>query len=56
MMAIYSGLLILVNRRILPAPIRIRGFRLGVMVWSMVLFGVLFVITLYDRIAGLLTG
>ncbi len=53
MMAIYSGLLILENRRTLPAPIRIRGFRLGVMVWSSLLFGTLFVITLVDRLSQL---
>jgi hypothetical protein len=56
MMAIYSGLLILVNRRILPAPIRIRGFRLGMMVWSMLLFGILFVIVANVQLQNLLGG
>ncbi len=49
MMFIYSGLLILINRKVLPAPIRITGFRLGVMVWSIGLFGVLSVLTMIDK-------
>ena len=56
MMFIYSGLLILVNRRTLPAPIRIRGFRLGMMVWSILLFGTLFFVAAQDQLAGLLGG
>jgi hypothetical protein len=55
MMAIYSGLLILINRRILPGPIRVRGWRLGGLIWSMLLFGVAFVLTLIDQI-GKATG
>ena len=50
MMAIYSGLLILINRRILPGPIRVRGWRLGGLIWSVLLFGVAFVLTLIDQI------
>ena len=53
MMFIYSALLILINRRILPEPIRIRGFRLGALVWSFLLFGVLSVLTFQDRIGDL---
>ena len=56
MMFIYSGLLILVNRRTLPAPIRIRGFRLGMMVWSILLFGTLFVVAAQDQVRDLLGG
>ncbi|RCK69617.1 amino acid permease [Desertihabitans brevis] len=40
MMFIYSGLLILINRRLLPAPIRIRGWRLVAMIWAVVVFGI----------------
>ena len=54
MMFMYSALLILINRRILPEPIRIRGVRLGALVWSFVLFGVLSVLTFQDRIGELL--
>jgi hypothetical protein len=53
MMFIYSGLLILINRRILPEPIRIRGVRLGALIWSFLLFGVLSVLTFQDRIGEL---
>ena len=44
MMFIYSGLLILVNRKILSGELRIRGVRLGMMVWSVGLFGTLSVL------------
>jgi hypothetical protein len=53
MMFIYSALLILINRRILPEPIRIRGVRLGALVWSFLLFGVLSALTFQDRIGDL---
>ena len=53
MMFIYSGLLILINRRILPAPIRIRGVRLGAMIWSILLFGTLSFLTFRDQLAKL---
>ncbi|MEV6493828.1 Nramp family divalent metal transporter [Actinoplanes sp. NPDC051633] len=53
MMFLYSGLLILINRRILPEPIRIRGVRLGALIWSFLLFGVLSVLTFQDRIRQL---
>jgi hypothetical protein len=52
MMFLYSGLLILINRRTLPGPIRIRGVRLGVLVWSILLFGTLSVLTFRDQIAS----
>ncbi|WP_250002968.1 Nramp family divalent metal transporter [Actinoplanes sp. M2I2] len=53
MMFVYSALLILINRRILPEPIRVRGVRLGMLVWAFLLFGVLSVLTLQDRIGQL---
>ncbi|MGK5681448.1 Nramp family divalent metal transporter [Actinoplanes sp. URMC 104] len=53
MMFLYSGLLVLINRRILPEPIRVRGVRLGALVWSFLLFGVLSVLTFADRIGEL---
>jgi hypothetical protein len=56
MMFIYSGLLILINRKILPAPIRIRGVRLGALIWSVLLFGILSVLTIQDRIGDLFGG
>jgi hypothetical protein len=56
MMFIYSGLLILINRKILPAPIRVRGWRLAGLVWAIVLFGVLSALTISDQIGKLLGG
>ena len=56
MMFIYSGLLILINRKILPAPIQIRGVRLGALIWSILLFGILSVLTFQDRISDLFGG
>jgi len=53
MMFIYSGLLILINRRILPEPIRVRGVRLAALVWAFLLFGVLSILTFQDRISDL---
>jgi len=56
MMFIYSGLLILINRKILPAPIRVRGVRLVMLVWAVLLFGTLSVLTFRDQITKLLGG
>ncbi len=56
MMFIYSGLLLVLNRRVLPQPIRVRGFRVGVLVWSVLLFGVLTVLTVIDQGVKLFGG
>jgi len=56
MMFIYSGLLILINRKILPKPIRIRGVRLAALIWSVLLFGILSILTIQDRIGDLFGG
>ena len=53
MMFIYSGLLILLNRRVLPQQIRIRAGRTAVLGWSVALFGVLSVLTLIEQIGKL---
>jgi hypothetical protein len=53
-MFIYSGLLIAINRRFLPAPLRIRGLRLAVLVWAVGLFGVLSVVVTIDEFGELL--
>ncbi|GAA4987706.1 Nramp family divalent metal transporter [Kineococcus glutinatus] len=46
MMFIYSGLLAVLNRRALPREIRPRGYRVAVLVWSVLLFGTLSVLTI----------
>lgn len=54
MMFIYSGLLILLNRKVLPEQIRIRGGRTAVLTWSVALFGVLSILTLIEQVGKLL--
>ena len=56
MMFIYSGLLIAINRKMLPAPIRVSGVRLAALIWSIILFGVLAVLTVHQQIGELLGG
>jgi hypothetical protein len=53
MMFLYSGLLILINRKILPTPIRVRGVRLGALIWSIALFGTLSALTFRDQLTKL---
>ena len=45
----YSALLIRLNRRLLPGPIRIRGYRVAALVWSTVLFGTLAALTIWQQ-------
>jgi len=49
MMFMYSALLILTNRQILSGELRISGFRLAVMVWSIALFGTLSVLVIIQQ-------
>ncbi|MGH3759509.1 Nramp family divalent metal transporter [Actinophytocola sp.] len=49
MMFIYSILLLVVNRKVLPDEIKIRGGRIAVLGWSIALFGVLSVLTIIDQ-------
>ena len=55
-MFIYSFLLIVLNRRALPAPIRIRSYRLAAMIWSIVLYGSLAGLTIWQQGALLARG
>jgi hypothetical protein len=50
MMAVYSMLLIVLNRRGLPAPIRIGGARIAALVWSTAMFGLLAVQTIRQQL------
>jgi hypothetical protein len=50
MMFVYSGLLLYLNRKALPKPLKVRGFRAGVLVWAVGLFGVLSVLTVRQQI------
>jgi vacuolar-type H+-ATPase subunit I/STV1 len=52
-MWIYSALLILINRRFMPEPLKIRGVRLVALIWAFGLFGVLSVIVIIDQFGEL---
>jgi hypothetical protein len=56
MMAIYSVLLIVLNRRVLPEQIRMTNGRLVALAWAVLLFGVLAVLTIIDQAAELTGG
>ena len=49
MMFIYSGLLLLVNRRFLPEEIRPNAFRVAALIWAFLLFGVFSVLTVWQQ-------
>jgi hypothetical protein len=53
MMFIYSALLILLNRRVLPPQIRPGPGRVAALVWSFLLFGLLTVLTFNQQIRTL---
>jgi hypothetical protein len=49
MMFIYSALLIVLNRRLLPAELRPAPYRVASLVWAVALFGILSAITVADQ-------
>jgi hypothetical protein len=55
-MFVYSVLLIVTNRRFLPEPIRVRGVRLGALVWAVLLFGGFSAYIIVDWTIRILTG
>ena len=52
-MFIYSILLIQLNRRALPDAIKVRGARLGAMIWAVLAFGVMSALLVYSQIGDL---
>jgi len=50
MMAVYSVLLILLNRRGLPLPIRITPWRTAALIWSTAMFGLLAALTIRQQL------
>jgi len=54
MMFLYSGLLTQLNRTFLPDAIKVRSFRLGVLVWAILFFGVLAGLTVWQQAARFL--
>lgn len=53
---IYSGMLIRLNRGSLPDAIKVRGFRLFVLGWAVLLFGFFSIVTIIDQVGGLFGG
>jgi hypothetical protein len=56
MMAIYSVLLLVLNHKVLPKPIGINTGRTIALIWAFLLFGVLAVLTVIDRVGELISG
>jgi hypothetical protein len=54
MMSIYSVLLILLNRRLLPEPIRMPPSRALALAWSAAAFGLLAALTIAEQLRLLL--
>lgn len=55
MMCLYSVLLLLLNRRELPPPLRVRSFRAAALIWATALFGVLSTLTIWHQLQRLWT-
>jgi hypothetical protein len=51
-----GGLLILINRKSLPGPIKVGGVRLAMLIWAILLFGTLSALTFRDQIGRLFGG
>ena len=51
-MFIYSALLIVINRRFMPQPLKIRGLRLAALVFAFCLFGVMSVLVVINEAGG----
>ncbi|MEU6710150.1 Nramp family divalent metal transporter [Nonomuraea sp. NPDC046802] len=56
MMFVYSILLIILNRRSLPEAIKVRSYRLGALVWSVLFFGTLTVLVVTQQAQKLFGG
>ncbi|HET6257758.1 MAG TPA: hypothetical protein VFE39_03820 [Pseudonocardia sp.] len=53
MMFLYSALLVVLNRKVLPAEVGITRGRRAALVWAFLLFGVLSVLTIIDEVGEL---
>ncbi|MCC7009849.1 MAG: Nramp family divalent metal transporter [Acidobacteria bacterium] len=54
MMFVYSGLLIVTNRRRLPVEIRPRSYRLASLVWATALFGAMAAVTIWQQMSSVI--
>ncbi|UAL31643.1 Nramp family divalent metal transporter [Nocardioides rotundus] len=55
-MFVYSVLLLILNRRVLPREIGLKGVRLGAIVWAVVFYGGFSVVLLIDQVKQLFAG
>jgi heme A synthase len=53
-MFVYTCLLLVTNRRYLPEAIRLRGYRIGILLFSVAMLGVTTAIVAVDQIGNLL--
>ena len=53
-MVVYSCLLLVTNRRYLPGPLKLRGYRLGIIVFAILLLGMTSTIVAIDQFGNLL--
>ncbi|MBC9714966.1 Nramp family divalent metal transporter [Streptomyces sp. TRM66268-LWL] len=53
MMFVYAILLLVMNRTALPRPLKVRGYRVAALVWAVLLFGVLSVLTVRQQLDNL---
>ena len=51
-MFIYSMLLLVINRRFLPEPLKVRGVRIAALLWAVGLFGVMSVLVVINEATG----
>jgi hypothetical protein len=56
MMFVYSWLLIVLNRKLLPTALRPTRYRIAALVFSTLLFGAISVATIYEQVVRLITG
>ncbi|SHN38427.1 Nramp family divalent metal transporter [Cryptosporangium aurantiacum] len=56
MMFMYSALLLVINRRVLPVEIRPGAVRVAALIWAFLLFGVLSVLTFNQQLRELFNG
>jgi hypothetical protein len=50
MMFLYSILLIMLNRKYLPNPLKVRSYRVVALVWAVLLYGMLAALTIREQI------
>lgn len=55
-MFVYSVLLLILNRRVLPREIGLKGVRLGAIVWAVVFYGGFSVVLIFDQVKQLFAG